>query len=194
MRLSVRNERAGRPLPSRLTQPHSGRSFEPRDGRRSPKTNKPGTTATSEDESTRTEAEVKTPKRRGRPPNPERRDAIRNAINKHGDQWRDHLNEIFAELDGQEVLLGDFQAGRLISAKATAQRHRNGTISTSPKGSSGTRSSTCFASTLDGMMELIPRGGFSSNSFQLIPHNRFNPKWLDAHQSVSELSHKESSL
>jgi hypothetical protein len=54
-----------------------------------------------------------TAKRRGRRPNPERRDAIREAISKHGDQWRDHLPEIFAELDGEAVSLGDFQAMRI---------------------------------------------------------------------------------
>jgi hypothetical protein len=50
----------------------------------------------------------KTGKRRGRRPNPERRDAIRKAINKHGEKWRDHLSEIFTALDAQEVPLGDF--------------------------------------------------------------------------------------
>jgi hypothetical protein len=52
---------------------------------------------------------LKAAKRRGRRPDKERRDAIRNAISKHGDQWRDHLSEIFTELDSQEVPLGDFQ-------------------------------------------------------------------------------------
>jgi hypothetical protein len=54
-----------------------------------------------------------TTRRRGRRPNPERRDAIRNAISKHGDQWRDHLDEIFKELDRQEVPLGDFQGTKI---------------------------------------------------------------------------------
>lgn len=54
-----------------------------------------------------------TSKRRGRHPNPERRDAIRNAISKHGEQWRDHLNEIFTELDSLEASLGDFQGVKI---------------------------------------------------------------------------------
>jgi hypothetical protein len=51
--------------------------------------------------------------RRGRRPNAVRRDAIRCAINKYGDEWRDHLLEIFAELDTNEVQLGDFQTLRI---------------------------------------------------------------------------------
>ena len=47
--------------------------------------------------------------RRGRRPNSQRRDAIRTTIRTHGDQWRDHLSDIFNELDNQEVPLGDFQ-------------------------------------------------------------------------------------
>lgn len=55
------------------------------------------------------ESEVsKTGKKRGRRANAERRDAIRNAINAHGDQWRDHLSEIFGDLDSKGVHLGDF--------------------------------------------------------------------------------------
>jgi hypothetical protein len=53
---------------------------------------------------------LKTGKRRGRRPNQERRDAIRAAIRTHGNRWRDHLNDIFGELDRQEVPLGDFQS------------------------------------------------------------------------------------
>jgi hypothetical protein len=52
----------------------------------------------------------KTAKKRGRRPNPDRRDAIGKAIEKHGEEWRDHLGEIFAELDRQNVPLGDFQS------------------------------------------------------------------------------------
>jgi len=52
---------------------------------------------------------LKTGKRRGRRANRERRDAIRSAINKHGDAWREHLGEIFTELDSQKVPLGDLQ-------------------------------------------------------------------------------------
>ena len=46
--------------------------------------------------------------RRGRPPNHERRDAIRSEVNKQGEGWREHLGEIFTELDSRGVLLGDF--------------------------------------------------------------------------------------
>jgi len=52
---------------------------------------------------------VKSATKRGRRPDKERRDAIRNEISKHGEQWRDHLSEIFTELDNQGVRLGDFQ-------------------------------------------------------------------------------------
>ena len=52
---------------------------------------------------------LKTGKRRGRRPNQERRDAIRAAIRAHGGQWRDHLDDIFTDLDSQAVPLGDFQ-------------------------------------------------------------------------------------
>jgi len=48
-------------------------------------------------------------RRRGRRSNPERRDAIRDAIIKHGAEWREHLGEIFKELDSKPVPLGDFQ-------------------------------------------------------------------------------------
>ena len=47
-------------------------------------------------------------KPRGRHGNQERRDAIRSAISKQGPRWREHLDRIFAELDRQEVSLGDF--------------------------------------------------------------------------------------
>jgi len=50
-----------------------------------------------------------TTRRRGRRRNQGRRDAIHNAIAKHGSLWRDHLSDIFAELDGDDVPLGDFQ-------------------------------------------------------------------------------------
>jgi hypothetical protein len=48
-------------------------------------------------------------KKLGRHPKPERRDAIQGAIRKYGDLWRDHLHEIFAELDSNQTVLGDFQ-------------------------------------------------------------------------------------
>jgi hypothetical protein len=55
----------------------------------------------------------KSGKRRGRRANPERREAIRDAITKQGNAWRDHLPEIFAELDTQAVALGDLQGMRI---------------------------------------------------------------------------------
>jgi hypothetical protein len=54
-----------------------------------------------------------TSKRRGRRPNPERREAIREALSKYSDQWRDHLHEIFPELDWAAVSLGDFQGVKI---------------------------------------------------------------------------------
>lgn len=56
---------------------------------------------------------LKRGKRRGRRANPERREAIRDAINKHGNQWRDHLLEILSDLDAQAVPLGDFQGTKI---------------------------------------------------------------------------------
>jgi hypothetical protein len=56
---------------------------------------------------------LKPSKRRGRRPNQERRNAIRSAIAAHGDKWRDHISEIFTDLDGQEVALGDFQSTKV---------------------------------------------------------------------------------
>jgi hypothetical protein len=50
------------------------------------------------------------PRKRGRRPNTERRAAIREAMNKHGEGWRDHIDEVFAELDSSGVSLGDFQS------------------------------------------------------------------------------------
>src|SRR5208283_5369728 len=55
----------------------------------------------------------KSAEKRGRRPDQKRREAIRSAISKHGDRWRDYLSEIFTELDSQEVPLGDF-GGRKI--------------------------------------------------------------------------------
>jgi hypothetical protein len=31
-------------------------------------------------------------------------------MNKHGEGWRDHIDEVFAELDSSGVSLGDFQS------------------------------------------------------------------------------------
>jgi hypothetical protein len=53
---------------------------------------------------------LKASRPRGRRPNSGRRDSIRNAITSHGESWRDHLSEIFAELDSHEVDVGDFQS------------------------------------------------------------------------------------
>ena len=50
-----------------------------------------------------------TTSRRGRRRNQGRRDAIHSAIAKHGDEWRNHLNDIFKELDREDVFLGDLQ-------------------------------------------------------------------------------------
>jgi hypothetical protein len=49
-------------------------------------------------------------KRRGRRPDKKRRAAIRKAIAKHGDRWRDLLSDVFTELDTNKVPLGDFQS------------------------------------------------------------------------------------
>jgi hypothetical protein len=51
---------------------------------------------------------LKTGKRRGRRPNQERRDAIRTAVRTHADQWRDHLSDIFTELDRHNVPLAPY--------------------------------------------------------------------------------------
>jgi hypothetical protein len=56
---------------------------------------------------------LKAGKKRGRLSDKKRRDAIRNAISKHGDEWRDHLSEIFHGLDSQEVPLGAFQTTKI---------------------------------------------------------------------------------
>jgi hypothetical protein len=47
--------------------------------------------------------------KRGRPPNKKRRDAVRSAISRHGEEWRDHLGEIFKELDSKDVAMGRLQ-------------------------------------------------------------------------------------
>jgi hypothetical protein len=52
-------------------------------------------------------------KRRGRRPNTKRHDAINVAMTKHGDQWRNHLPKIFAELDDQAASLGDFEGMKI---------------------------------------------------------------------------------
>lgn len=52
---------------------------------------------------------IATPKKRGRRADLLRRKAISNAMSKHGESWREHLPEIFEELDNQAVALGTFQ-------------------------------------------------------------------------------------
>jgi hypothetical protein len=53
-------------------------------------------------------------KKRGRRADPGRRNAIRTAILKHGEAWRDHLGEIFTELDSQKAVpLRDFQGMKI---------------------------------------------------------------------------------
>jgi hypothetical protein len=54
-------------------------------------------------------SKLKTAKRRGRRGNQGRRDAIRGAIGRYGQAWRDHLSEILEKLDTENVPLGDFQ-------------------------------------------------------------------------------------
>jgi hypothetical protein len=53
-------------------------------------------------------ATAEVPSRRGRRPSEERRRTIQKEIMKHGDGWREHLPDIFEELDRQEIPLGDF--------------------------------------------------------------------------------------
>lgn len=50
--------------------------------------------------------------KRGRQANRARRAAIRAALSKH-DRWREHLAEVFAELDAKDVPLGDFYGKRI---------------------------------------------------------------------------------
>lgn len=66
-------------------------------------------------------------KRRGRPPDQQRRDAIHTAVNKHGDEWREHLEEIFSELDNQEVPLRDFQGMTIDLGEGESRRARTWT-------------------------------------------------------------------
>lgn len=49
------------------------------------------------------------PRRRGRRPNASRRRSIQSAIDKYGDDWRDHLPDIYSALEANDVFLGDFQ-------------------------------------------------------------------------------------
>lgn len=59
------------------------------------------------------QAKATASKRRGRPPDQERRDSIRSAISKYGEGWREKLSEIFVELDKQNVALRDFQGKKI---------------------------------------------------------------------------------
>jgi hypothetical protein len=52
-------------------------------------------------------------KKRGRRPSEERRAAIHAEIMKYGGGWRDHLGEIFKELDREEISLGNFYGKRI---------------------------------------------------------------------------------
>jgi hypothetical protein len=48
-------------------------------------------------------------KTRGRRPDRVRRERIQSAITAHGDGWRDHLSDIFKDLDSKDVSVGSFQ-------------------------------------------------------------------------------------
>jgi hypothetical protein len=61
-------------------------------------------------------------KKRGRRPDAARRAAICSAMGKHGDEWRDHLGEIFAELDSGEVALEHFSCWRIEFGDGTSQK------------------------------------------------------------------------
>jgi hypothetical protein len=52
-------------------------------------------------------------KRRGRRGNEDRRDAIRRLIVKYGEEWRDHLSDMFHELDSSNVQLGAFEGKKI---------------------------------------------------------------------------------
>ena len=67
-------------------------------------------------------AEDKGAKRRGRLPDTVRRGAIHSALAKHGNQWRDHLVEIFAELDSNQAPLGRFETLEIDLGDAEVQR------------------------------------------------------------------------
>jgi hypothetical protein len=71
---------------------------------------------------------VNSGRRRGRRPNRERTEALRNAIRNQGEHWRDHLDEIFKELDSKEVPLGDFHGMKLDLDDSPPRRSGNGTI------------------------------------------------------------------
>jgi hypothetical protein len=71
---------------------------------------------------TSNEERPKIGKKRGRHSNLERRAAIRDAITKHGDWWRDHLTEIFADLDGRSTPLGNFEGLEIDLGDDTTER------------------------------------------------------------------------
>jgi hypothetical protein len=80
-----------------------------------------GVVASSSVSGTEKAPKVRNGNRRGRRPNQARRDAIRNAIRRHGDQWRDHLTEIFSDLDSQDAALGSFQSIKIELPGATSK-------------------------------------------------------------------------
>jgi hypothetical protein len=59
------------------------------------------------------DSKVPTRKKRGRRPDQGRREAIGKVLSKHGDRWRDHLAEIFKELDAKELLIGNLNGMRI---------------------------------------------------------------------------------
>ena len=64
---------------------------------------------------------AESPKKRGRRPSEERRGAIHEEIAKYSGGWRDHLDEIFEELDRRMIPLGDFY-GKSINLDGTRTR------------------------------------------------------------------------
>jgi hypothetical protein len=55
----------------------------------------------------------RTQRRRGRRPNTSRQTSIRSAINKYGDDWRNHLPEICNELEADDVFLGNLEGKKI---------------------------------------------------------------------------------
>jgi hypothetical protein len=66
-------------------------------------------------------ASAKNARRGGRPPSLERRNAIRRALAKHGDKWRNHLPEILAALDHDEVPMERFYGWRIDLGEGKSQ-------------------------------------------------------------------------
>ena len=100
-----------------------------------------------------------------------RRDAIHNAMAKHGDVWRDHLSEIFNELDSEEVSLGAYQAREIdLGAGQSAKVYGSGPIWTSLKGKQLRQIVDALRKYADSRIEF--RQGFNFNSFHLFPRRR----------------------